>query len=79
MKQGSFLLLALMVFFLFSDIAAQMVDVRDYCKDYPNDRCTEEYQPHCGSDGKTHANKCYFCNAYINSGRKLRLRYFGKC
>ncbi|XP_070789912.1 ovomucoid-like [Pituophis catenifer annectens] len=79
MKQGSFLLLALLVFFLYSDIASQKVDPRDYCKGYPKDRCTEEYQAHCGSDGKTYDNQCYFCNAYIKSGRKLQLRYFGQC
>ncbi|KAM6473994.1 ovomucoid-like [Liasis olivaceus] len=64
MKQGGFLLLILMGFFLYSDIAAQIPDLEIYCQEYPTEMCTEEYQPHCGSDGKTYGNKCYFCNAY---------------
>ncbi|KAL7985866.1 hypothetical protein Chor_011032 [Crotalus horridus] len=79
MKPGSFLLLTLLLFFLYSNIAAQKIDERSYCKNYPSKICTMEYQAHCGSDGKTYGNKCDFCNAYICSDRRLRLRHFGKC
>ncbi|XP_032094957.1 serine protease inhibitor Kazal-type 10-like [Thamnophis elegans] len=53
----------------------------EYCKEYsvPSEFCTLEYNPHCASNGKTYGNKCGFCNGYIKSGRKLRLRYLGKC
>ncbi|XP_070790483.1 ovomucoid-like [Pituophis catenifer annectens] len=79
MKPGSFLLLTLLLFFLYSNIAAQKINLRKYCKGYPSKFCTMEYNPHCGSDGKTYDNKCTFCNAYVESGRRLRLRYLGKC
>ncbi|XP_013930900.1 PREDICTED: ovomucoid-like [Thamnophis sirtalis] len=81
MKPGSFLLLTLLLFFLYSNIAAQKINEKEYCKKYsvPSNFCTLEYNPHCASNGKTYGNKCGFCNGYIKSGRKLRLRYLGKC
>ncbi|KAM6471094.1 ovomucoid-like isoform 2-T2 [Liasis olivaceus] len=79
MKQGGLLLLVLMGFFLYSDIAAQIPDLETYCKGYPMSGCTKESDPHCGSDGQTYGNKCHFCNAYIASNRKLQLSHLGEC
>ncbi|XP_028576866.2 ovomucoid-like [Podarcis muralis] len=79
MKPSSFLLLTLMVFFLYSDVVVKATWKAKYCKGYPNPACTLEYLAHCGSDGKTYGNRCLFCNAYIKSGSKLKLKYFGKC
>ncbi|KAM6468764.1 ovomucoid-like [Liasis olivaceus] len=78
MKRGSFLLLTLTVFFLYSDVATAE-DLKTYCKEYPTEYCTEEYRPHCASDGVTYDNQCYFCNAYISSGRTLQLKFIGRC
>ncbi|XP_064527980.1 double-headed protease inhibitor, submandibular gland-like [Pseudopipra pipra] len=41
--------------------------------------CTSEYNPICGSDGRTYANKCQFCSA-VNRGRgNLLFRHQGEC
>ncbi|XP_039186394.1 ovomucoid-like [Crotalus tigris] len=79
MKPGSFLLLTLLLFFLYSNIMAQTVDLECYCQGYPTSICTLEFEPVCGSDGKTYGSKCLFCNAYIRSGRRLRLVRIGIC
>ncbi|XP_025031222.1 serine protease inhibitor Kazal-type 6-like [Python bivittatus] len=79
MKCAGFLLFTLMVAFLFSDVAAKIKDLDDYCQGYPSDICTLEYEPHCGSNGHTYGNRCGFCNAYVKMGKSLQLLYMGKC
>ncbi|KAK9406432.1 ovomucoid-like [Crotalus adamanteus] len=79
MKPGSFLLLTLLLFFLYSNIMAQTVDLEHYCQGYPAPICTLKFEPVCGSDGKTYGNRCLFCSAYIHSGRRLRLVRIGIC
>ncbi|KAM6380478.1 double-headed protease inhibitor, submandibular gland-like [Pluvialis apricaria] len=41
--------------------------------------CTSEYNPICGSDGRTYGNKCQFCNAVSRSRGSLFLRHRGEC
>ncbi|XP_010193446.1 PREDICTED: double-headed protease inhibitor, submandibular gland-like [Mesitornis unicolor] len=41
--------------------------------------CTSDYNPLCGSDGRTYGNKCQFCNAVFRSRGSLFLRHRGEC
>ncbi|XP_010156484.1 PREDICTED: double-headed protease inhibitor, submandibular gland-like [Eurypyga helias] len=41
--------------------------------------CTLDYNPICGSDGKTYGNKCQFCSAVSRSRGSLFLRHQGEC
>ena len=42
-------------------------------------KCTKEYNPQCGSDGKTYGNPCMMKYATCISNRKITLAYPGKC
>ena len=41
--------------------------------------CTKEYNPQCGSDGKTYSNPCMMRYATCKSGGLITLAYPGKC
>ncbi|NXX37206.1 IOVO protein, partial [Nicator chloris] len=49
------------------------------CSDYPKPVCPTDSMPVCGSDNKTHRNKCNFCNAVVDSNGTLTLEHFGDC
>ncbi|XP_051487091.1 double-headed protease inhibitor, submandibular gland-like [Apus apus] len=48
-------------------------------KGFSNLVCTSEFDPLCGSDGRTYGNKCQFCNAVSRSRGSLFLRHRGQC
>ncbi|XP_028415163.1 serine protease inhibitor dipetalogastin-like [Dendronephthya gigantea] len=45
------------------------------CRNY----CTLEYNPQCGTDGKTYGNPCFLIAALCVSDGKVRLAHHGEC
>ncbi|XP_039186419.1 kazal-type inhibitor-like protein [Crotalus tigris] len=78
MKVAFYLFFTLALFFSYSD-AVEEEKIPVDCTDFPRQGCTKEYEPHCASDGKTYPNRCYFCNAFVESRGLITLRYYGEC
>ncbi|KFP39168.1 Serine protease inhibitor Kazal-type 6, partial [Chlamydotis macqueenii] len=66
MKTASVLLLFALALYCIP-VNIHFIYPQDYCGDIavPSPVCTMEYDPHCGSNGETYANKCLFCNAVL--------------
>ncbi|XP_054831380.1 ovomucoid-like isoform X2 [Eublepharis macularius] len=77
MKTAGFLLLNLTLCLFYSGIAIEARSVD--CRGYPRNVCTLEHRPHCGTDGITYSNACFFCNAYVHQRGRLRLKHKGAC
>ena len=41
--------------------------------------CTKEYNPYCGTNGKTIANLCMLNYQVCSSGGRVQLKYKGEC
>ncbi|XP_070591941.1 kazal-type inhibitor-like protein [Erythrolamprus reginae] len=78
MKVAICLFFTLTLFVLYSD-AFEDEDKPIDCSGYPRKACTKELQPHCASDGVTYPNRCYYCNAFVESRGIITLNYYGQC
>ncbi|XP_062977006.1 ovomucoid-like [Elgaria multicarinata webbii] len=79
MKLEGFLLLTLMVFSVYTNVAPEAINTQDYCRGYLQHSCETEKIAHCASDGSVYGNRCQFCDAYFKSGGKITLRHLGRC
>ncbi|CAM5132088.1 unnamed protein product [Eretmochelys imbricata] len=76
---GAVLLFALALCCFYSDAAGQAD--KGFCSEYkkPPEICTLEYNPVCGTDGKTYGNKCVFCGAVYENLGSLCFQHYGEC
>ncbi|XP_032094932.1 ovomucoid-like [Thamnophis elegans] len=65
--------------FLAPGISGHKIVCSQYVKDKKGQyACPDIYDPVCGTDGKTYANKCELCSKILR-GSKLDIAYEGKC
>ncbi|XP_059554790.1 serine protease inhibitor Kazal-type 9 [Myotis daubentonii] len=75
------LLLALALIYVECAQPRKPVDCSKFKKLPPGEerQCYELYGPICGSDGKTYANDCFFCDEVQKTDNKLKFGRFGEC
>ncbi|XP_053363145.1 trypsin inhibitor ClTI-1 [Clarias gariepinus] len=52
---------------------------KDECEKYATLRCTREYNPVCGDDGKTYSTECILCMENKNRNQQVKVMHKGKC
>ncbi|XP_056374218.1 trypsin inhibitor ClTI-1-like [Hyla sarda] len=41
--------------------------------------CTRDFNPVCGTDGKTYSNECMLCSSNRDNGLKVQVKWKGEC
>ncbi|XP_051834931.1 ovomucoid-like [Antechinus flavipes] len=75
---GTVMLLSLALCCFLDTAQAQEIRVVN-CSSVRTGICTRQYDPLCGTDGKTYSNKCVFCENTRGKKPPIRLKKLGKC
>ncbi|XP_075050645.1 trypsin inhibitor ClTI-1-like [Mixophyes fleayi] len=49
------------------------------CYLYQLPGCTKDFNPVCGTDGRTYSNECVLCATNRDNGLKVHIKWKGEC